>query len=124
VAEHFSATPYAAKAAELSCINFFRAGEYKSISTQVSSLWRRVDPEIQKRFPETIYWMGHASMKLRDYSQAQKLFKEFVSIAPPGHPWLSEGLRAQALSYAMGKQYERRAAGSSTGLPERSGNRK
>jgi TolA-binding protein len=102
VAEHFSNTPYAAKAAELSCINFFRAGEYKSISTQVSSLWRQVDPDIQKRFPETIYWMGHASMKLRDFPQAQKLFKEFVSIAPPGHPWMSEGLRAQALSYAMG----------------------
>jgi TolA-binding protein len=102
VAEHFSSTPYAAKAAELSCINFFRAGEYKSISTQVSSLWRHVSPEVQKKFPETIYWMGHASMKLHDYSQAQKLFKEFVSIAPAGHPWLSEGLRAQALSYAMG----------------------
>ena len=102
VAEHFSATPYAAKAAELSCINFFRAGEYKSIATQVSSLWRRVSPEVQKKFPETIYWMGHASMKLKDYPQAQKLFKEFVSIAPAGHPWLSEGLRAQALSYALG----------------------
>ena len=102
VAEHFSTTPYAAKAAELSCISFFRAGEYKSISTQVSSLWRQVDPEIQKQFPETIYWMGHASMKLRDFHQAQKLFKEFVTISPPGHPWLSEGLRAQALSYAMG----------------------
>lgn len=103
VAEHFSSTPYAAKAAELSCINFFRAGEYKSISTQVSSLWRHVSPEVQKKFPETVYWMGHASMKLRDYPQAQKLFKEFVFIAPPGHPWLSEGLRAQALSYAMGR---------------------
>jgi TolA-binding protein len=101
VAEHFSSTPYAAKAAELSCVNFFRAGEYKSISTQVSSLWRRVDPEIQKAFPETVYWMGHASMKLRDFAQAQKLFKEFVSVAPQGHPWLSEGLRAQALAFAM-----------------------
>ncbi|MBK8576080.1 MAG: tetratricopeptide repeat protein [Elusimicrobia bacterium] len=103
VAEHFSATPYAAKAAELSCANFYRAGEFKSISTQVSSLWRRVDPDIKKRFPETLYWMGHASMKLRDFAQAQKFFKEFVTIAPAGHPWLSEGLRAQALAFAMDK---------------------
>ena len=103
VAEHFSNTPYAAKAAELSCVNFFRAGEYKSIATQVSTLWRRVDPDVQKRFPETIYWMGHAAMKLRDYGQAQKLFKEFVMLAPQGHPWMSEGLRAQALAYALDK---------------------
>ncbi|MBL8023252.1 MAG: tetratricopeptide repeat protein [Elusimicrobia bacterium] len=103
VAEHFSSTPYAAKAAELSCMNFFRAGEYKSISTQVSSLWRRVDPEVQKKFPETVYWMGHSAMKLRDFAQAHKYFNEFVLLAPTDHPWRTESLRAQALAYAMDK---------------------
>ena len=103
VTEHFPTTPYAARAAELSAINFFRSGEYKSIASQVGSLWRRVDPDIQKKFPETIYWMGHAALRLRDYGQAQKLFQEFVRMAPPEHNWLSQGLRAQALAYAMDK---------------------
>jgi TolA-binding protein len=103
VAEHFSATPYAAKAAELSCMSFFRAGEYKSISTQVSTLWRRVDPEVKKKFPETVYWMGHTAMRLRDFPQAHKYFQEFVVLSPPDHPWRTESLRAQALAYAMDK---------------------
>ncbi len=103
VTEHFPTTPYAARAAELSAINFFRAGEYKSISSQVGSLWRRVDPEVQKRFPETLYWMGHAAMRLRDYGLAQNLFQDFVKMAPPEHNWLSQGLRAQALAFAMDK---------------------
>jgi TolA-binding protein len=103
VAEHFSGTPYAAKAAELACMSFFRAGEFKSMTTQVNSLWRLVDPEIQKKYPETIYWMGHAAMKLRDYPQAQKQFKEFLSVASVDHPWVAEALRSQALAFAMDK---------------------
>jgi hypothetical protein len=111
VTEHFPTTPYAARAAELSAINFFRAGEYKSISPRRSgSLWRRVDPDVQKKFPETLYWMGHAAMRLRDYGQAQKLFQEFVRMAPPEHNWLSQGLRAQALAYRDGQKRQRRLA--------------
>jgi|GEM_PF-2507710 len=101
IVEHFSSTPYAAKAAELAAMNLYNAGEFKAITTQVNSLWRAVDIDVKKSFPETLYWLGLAYMKLHEYPSAQKSFKEFVMRSPVDHPWLSEGLRAQALAYAL-----------------------
>ncbi|MBK6880350.1 MAG: tetratricopeptide repeat protein [Elusimicrobia bacterium] len=106
VVENFGKTPYAAKSAEMAAMNFFRLGEFKSITTQVNSLWNQISPEMQRRFPEAMFWMAHAYMKLNDGGNAQRYFQDFVKIAPPKHPWVAEALRNQALALSLGKSHQ------------------
>ncbi len=106
VVERFPTTPYAAKAAQLAAMGYYRSGQYKAVTTQVKSLWSAVDDLTRNKYPETLFWMAQAHLKLRQSDQAQKLFQQFTRTAPPRHPWMAQALRAQALSSAMGKSPE------------------
>lgn len=106
VVENFGNTPYAAKSSEMAAMNFYKLGEYKSITTQVNSLWSQISPDVQRRYPETLFWMAHAYMKLNDGPNAQKYFQDFIRISPAKHPWLAEALRDQALALSLGKSHQ------------------
>ncbi len=106
VVENFPGTPYAAKATELAAMNYYRAAQFKAVTTQVNSLWESIDQGVRTRYPETYYWLAQAQLKLRRGEEAERLFKQFAKCAPPKHPWLAPALRAQALSSALGKSSE------------------
>lgn len=106
VVENFPATPYAAKATQLAAMNYYRAGQFKAVTTQVNSLWESIDNGVRNHYPETLYWLAQAHLKLRHGDESEALFKEFAKIAPPRHPWLPQALRAQALASALGKSSE------------------
>jgi TolA-binding protein len=109
VVEHFPATAHAARAVELLAMNYFRTGQYPPVITEVRHLWNTLPPDLQKKHPETLFWIGEVHLALKNSAEAIRFYQQFADAAPASHPLMIPAYRGMAVAAAQNRDFAQSA---------------